>query len=124
MIYRILADLVLVLHLGFIIFALLGGLLVLWCRYAALLHIPAAIWVSLISFKGWICPLTGLENHWRLAAGSEGYAGGFVEHYILPVIYPAGLTPSLQITLGFVALAINIAIYALVVSRLAKSNKP
>ena len=92
MIYRILADLTVLLHLSFIVFALLGGISVLWYRYAAVLHLPAGIWVVLISFKGWICPLTPLENHWRQAAGLEGYEGGFVEYYVLPVIYPVGLT--------------------------------
>lgn len=121
MIYRILADLTVLLHLSFIVFALLGGISVLWYRYAAVLHLPAGIWVVLISFKGWICPLTPLENHWRQAAGLEGYEGGFVEHYVLPVIYPMGLTPSLQVTLGFIALAINVAIYVIVIVRLGKS---
>lgn len=114
MIYRILADLVVILHLMFIIFAVLGGLLVLWRGYVLLIHIPAAIWVAVISFKGWICPLTPLENQLRQAAGGEGYPGGFVEHYIIPVIYPVGLRFDVQVLLGIVAVGINIAIYALV----------
>ncbi|MDV6250478.1 DUF2784 domain-containing protein [Vibrio sp. EA2] len=114
MIYRMLADLVVILHLFFIIFALLGGLLVRWRVYMLFVHIPAAVWVAMISFKGWICPLTPLENQLRYEAGSEGYQGGFVEHYIIPVIYPAELSLDVQILLGVVAVGINIIIYGLV----------
>ncbi|AJR05257.1 DUF2784 domain-containing protein [Photobacterium gaetbulicola] len=114
MIYRMLADLVVILHLLFIIFALLGGSLVLWRGYMLLVHVPAALWVAVISFKGWICPLTPLENQLRQAAGGEGYPGGFVEHYIIPVIYPVGLRFDVQFLLGMVAIGINIVIYALV----------
>ncbi|MGR5471112.1 DUF2784 domain-containing protein, partial [Vibrio astriarenae] len=77
-----LADLVVILHHLFIIFALIGGVLVRWRSYMLFIHIPAALWVTVISFKGWICPLTPLENQLRQAAGDEGYPGGFVEHYI------------------------------------------
>ncbi|MGF1734476.1 DUF2784 domain-containing protein [Photobacterium satsumensis] len=114
MIYRILADLVVILHLLFIIFALLGGSLVLWRGYMLFIHIPAALWVAVISFKGWICPLTPLENQLRQAAGGEGYPGGFVEHYIIPVIYPVGLRFDVQVLLGIAAMGINLVIYALV----------
>jgi len=111
MTYRLLADLVVVLHLLFILFALLGGVLVLWRIYMLAIHIPTAIWVALVSFNGWICPLTPLENRLRLAAGAEGYPGGFVEHYIVPIIYPAELSFNMQILLGFVAIGISIAVY-------------
>lgn len=114
MIYRMLADLVVIIHLVFIVFALLGGLLVLWRSYMLFVHVPAALWVAMISFKGWICPLTPLENQLRHAAGGEGYPGGFVEHYIIPIIYPAGLSFDVQVLLGIAALGINIAIYAFV----------
>lgn len=114
MIYRVLADLVVVAHLLFIVFALLGGLLLLWRRSWVFIHLPAAIWVSLISFKGWICPLTPLENYLRTEAGAVGYGGGFVEHYIIALIYPVGLTPQLQMLLGVVAMLLNIGVYGLV----------
>ncbi|MDV5168646.1 DUF2784 domain-containing protein [Photobacterium rosenbergii] len=114
MMYRILADLVVIFHLLFIIFALLGGLLVIWRNIMVLVHIPAVLWVSVLSFKGWICPLTPLENQLRLAAGGEGYPGGFVEHYLIPVIYPAGFSFDVQIVLGITALMINFVIYAFV----------
>ncbi|WCE31881.1 DUF2784 domain-containing protein [Vibrio sp. SCSIO 43137] len=111
MAYRLLADLVVVLHLLFILFSLLGGMLVLWRVYMLAIHIPAAIWVALVSFNGWICPLTPLENHFRQAAGVEGYPGGFVEHYVIPVIYPAELSFNMQLMLGFAAIGINISVY-------------
>ena len=114
MIYRLLADLLVVAHLLFIVFALLGGLLLLWRRAWVFVHLPAAVWVSLISFKGWICPLTPLETYLRVKAGTGGYGGGFVEHYIIALIYPVGLTPQLQLLLGVVAMLLNIGIYGLV----------
>ena len=117
MIYRVLADLVVIIHLLFIVFALMGALLVIWRGFMVFIHIPAAIWVSVISFKGWVCPLTPLENHLRIAAGSEGYTGGFVEHYLIPVIYPANLTLNHQVVLGFIAIAINAGLYSLVFYR-------
>ncbi|MGR5244882.1 DUF2784 domain-containing protein [Vibrio sp. PNB23_22_6] len=117
MIYRMLADLVVILHLLFIIFALIGGVLVRWRSYMLFIHIPAALWVTVISFKGWICPLTPLENQLRQAAGDEGYPGGFVEHYIIPIIYPVELRFDGQVLLGLAALGINIVIYALVYYR-------
>ncbi len=103
-----------IVHLLFIGFALLGGLLLLWRSYLLFVHLPAAIWVSVISFKGWICPLTPLENHLRNTAGIEGYTGGFVEHYIIPIIYPASLTFNSQIVVGIVAVLINMGIYTFV----------
>ena len=92
MIYRALADLVLVVHLGFVLFVVLGGLLVVRWPWLAWLHVPAAVWGVLIEFMGWICPLTPLENSFRVAGGGAGYSGGFIEHYIRPILYPAGLT--------------------------------
>ncbi len=118
MIYLILADLVLIVHLLFIIFALLGGLLLIWRRYLFFVHLPAAIWAALISFKGWICPLTPLENQLRSVAGAKGYAGGFVSHYLIPVIYPVNLTLNIQILLGILVVLINIGIYCLVYYKL------
>jgi len=108
-----LADLVVIVHGLFILFVVAGGLLVLRWPRVAWLHLPAAAWGVLIEWSGWICPLTPLENTLRQAAGQAGYSGGFVERYLLPLIYPAGLTPAVQLWLGAVVLALNVAVYAL-----------
>ena len=117
MIYRTLADLVLVVHLAFVLFVVLGGLLVLRWPRAAWLHIPAAIWGVLIEYTGWICPLTPLENSFRARGGEAGYTGRFIEHYIQPVLYPAGLTRGTQIVLGSLVLLMNLGAYGILVRR-------
>lgn len=114
MIYSFLADLVLVVHLILIIFGLFGGLLYFWRRWVLVLHVPLAVWISVIEFFGWICPLTPLENSLRIAAGEPGYEGGFIERYLGPVIYPAGLTRNVQLMLGLFALSVNLAVYSVV----------
>lgn len=105
------ADLLIVAHLAFICFVVLGGLLVLKWPRVACIHIPAAVWGVLVEFQGWLCPLTPLEQHVRTAAGEAGYTGSFIEHYLLPVIYPADLTRDLQLLLGILVIVINAAIY-------------
>ena len=117
MLYRIASDGVLALHFAFVLFALLGGLLVLRTPGLAWLHLPALAWAAFVEFTGRICPLTPLEVAWRQAAGDMGYAGDFVEHYLLAVIYPEGLTHDVQITLGATVLVVNVAIYAAVLRR-------
>ena len=107
------ADGVVLLHFAFVLFAVLGGLLVPRFRALAWLHPPAVLWAALVEFAGWSCPLTPLENQLRRSAGSRGYAGGFIEHYLLPLIYPAGLTRELQIAFGFCVLAANLLVYGL-----------
>lgn len=107
-----LADLVLLLHLGFVLFVLFGALLVLRWPGLAWLHLPAVVWGAAIEFGGWICPLTPLENHFRRLAGAAGYSGGFIEEYLLAALYPAGLTREIQIMLGLLVLAVNGAVYA------------
>ena len=109
---RLLADAVVVLHLAFILFALAGGALVMVRPWLCLVHLPAAAWAAYTEFSGTICPLTPLENALRRRAGEAGYDGGFVEHYLIPVIYPAALTPTLQATLGAIVVAVNVALYA------------
>jgi hypothetical protein len=111
MLYRALADLLVVLHLAFVLFVVLGGFLVHWRRRLAWLHIPVAAWGALIEFRGWICPLTPWEQHLRQRAGEAGYTGGFIEHYLLPVLYPAGLSPGIQRTLGMFVVGINAVAY-------------
>jgi hypothetical protein len=114
MLYRLLADLVVAAHLGFVLFVVLGGLLALRWPRAAWFHIPAALWGAGIEFAAGICPLTPLENHLRALGGEAGYAGGFVEHYVLPVLYPDGLTRGVQLGLGTFVLLLNASVYMLV----------
>jgi hypothetical protein len=115
LLYNILADLIVILHLVFIIFNVLGGLLVFWKRWIAWVHIPAAFWGSIIIILGWSCPLTPLEQQLRILGGKETYSGSFISHYITSIIYPAGLTRETQIELGFTLLLINIVIYSYVI---------
>jgi hypothetical protein len=112
-----LADAVLLVHLLFIVFAVAGGLLALRWRWMPWLHLPALAWGATVEFTGWICPLTPLENALRRAGGAAGYTESFVEHYLLPLIYPAALTRELQLVLGGALLLINAVVYALVWQR-------
>ena len=107
-------------HAGFILFAVLGGLLVLWWRRMLWLHLPAALWVVLIELFGWVCPLTPLEVALRRAGGAAGYEGSFVGHYLLPLIYPASLTREIQLGLAALVVALNGSIYALVWHRIRR----
>ena len=112
MAYRGLADATVALHFAFILFVVFGGFLA-WNRtFWAWLHLPAVAWVAYLEFAGAICPLTPLENALRARAGDAGYAGGFIDHYLVPVIYPAGLTPGIQILLGSAVVALNVVVYA------------
>ena len=115
MITSITADLVLVVHFLFILCAIFGGLLTLHHRWVVWLHIPAMGWAAMISFAGWICPLTPLENALRRAAGEEVYSGGFINRYIVPVIYPEGYTREIAVAAGVAVLVINILIYSFVI---------
>ncbi|HYU32967.1 MAG TPA: DUF2784 domain-containing protein [Thermoanaerobaculia bacterium] len=122
MLYRLLADLVVLLHSGFVLFVVFGGLLALRWPRAAWFHLPAALWGAGIEFAAGICPLTPLENHFRRLGGEAGYSGGFVEHYVLPVLYPAGLTHEVQLALGMFVLVLNAVVYTLVWRRRAKPS--
>ena len=122
--YGLLADLTVLLHAAFILFAVFGGLLAVRWPRMAWLHLPAVAWAAFIEFSGRICPLTPLENHYRELAGESGYTGGFIEHYILPVIYPAGLTRNIQLGLGLGVLVVNIVAYGIVIRRSMKRMPP
>jgi len=111
MTYRILADAVLALHLAFIVFAMLGGLLVLRWPSLAWAHLPVVTWGVLVTVIGGVCPLTPLEKHLRMLAGEVPYRGDFISHYLAAVIYPAGLTRATQAALGLLLLAFNVAVY-------------
>lgn len=117
MIFRLTADAVVTFHLLFILFVLLGGLLVLRWPWAAVLHLPAMTWGAAVEFLHLYCPLTPLENALRSRAGDQGYDGGFIEHYLIPLIYPAGLTPQIQLWLGGIVLLINASVYGALLVR-------
>jgi nitrate reductase gamma subunit len=119
MAYRTLADLVVGAHALFVVFVVAGGLLALRWPWVAAVHLPAAVWGALIEFQGWICPLTPLENSLRASAGQAGYEGGFIDHYLLPVLYPAGLTQGVQVMLGSLVIAVNLVVYGLLLRRRA-----
>lgn len=123
MIHLVLADVVLVLHLAFILFAVLGGFLALRWPRAMLLHLPAAAYAVLISFVRWYCPLTPLENRLRRAGGQSGYDTGFIEHYLAPIIYPASFGRGMQVLLGTLALGLNVAVYTWIIVR-ARRRRP
>jgi hypothetical protein len=101
-------------HFLFVLFVVLGGLLVLRWPRVAYLHIPAAVWGAAIEFAGWVCPLTPLENWLRRQTGDTDYSAGFIEHYILPILYPSALTQNIQLLLGLLVLAVNVAVYSYV----------
>lgn len=124
MVYRIAADVLVVLHALFVLFVVLGGLLVLRWPRVAWLHLPAAVWGALIEFTGCICPLTPLEKSLRRVGGETGYAGGFINHYLVPLLYPSGLDRSWQIFLGCLVVMLNLAIYGrLLLDRRGKGVK-
>ena len=112
MLDRLAADAVLLIHLGFVVFVLLGGFLV-W-RWPKLfwLHLPAMVWGFLVEAMGWFCPLTDIENHFRRAAGQAGYEGGFIEHYLVPLLYPEGLTRETQYLFAAIVVGVNLVVYA------------
>lgn len=109
--YLLIANLLVLLHLAFVGFVVLGALLVLRWPRLAWIHLPCALWGALIEFAGWVCPLTPLEIRFRQLGGQAGYAGGFIEHYLLPVLYPQNLTRSVQVALGTLVLILNAATY-------------
>jgi hypothetical protein len=115
--YRILADLVVGVHALFVVFVVAGGLLALRWPWVVAAHLPAAAWGAMIELRGWICPLTPLEKSLRAAAGQAGYPGGFIEHYVLPVLYPAGLTRGVQLGLASLVIAVNLLVYGMVLQR-------
>lgn len=119
MLYRVAADAVIVAHLAFVLFVVLGGWLVVYRPRLAWLHVPALAWAAFAEFSGRICPLTPLEVALRQRAGEAGYAGDFVEHYLLALIYPGGLTGELQMLIGAAVLPVNLAVYWLLWRRRA-----
>ena len=117
MINLLLADLTILVHGLFIAFAVLGGFLALWRPWIAYLHVPAVIWAAYVEFSGRICPLTPLENHFRQLGGEAGYTGGFIAHYLTPLIYPEGLTREIQYAIGTFVVLVNLVAYVLLLRR-------
>lgn len=117
MVFRFLADATVIFHLAFVAFVVAGGVLVAWWPRVAWGHLPAAAWGAWVEFAGWVCPLTPLENWLRSQGGGAGYGTSFVEHYLLPVLYPSSLSRELQYALGGLVLLINAVVYAVVVLR-------
>ncbi len=120
---RWLADGVVLFHFAFVVFAVLGGFLVVRWRRLAWLHVPCAVWGFLIEAEGWICPLTYLENDLRRRAGQQGYPGGFIEHYLIPVLYPVGLTRDLQLVFASLVVAANAVAYGWVLLRWRRERR-
>jgi hypothetical protein len=112
MLWRVLANVIVFVHLLSILFIVFGGFLTWRWRWLAWVHVPFAVWGMMLEYFGWICPLTPLENHFREKAGLAGYSGGFVEHYLLPVIYPENLTVNTQLVLAAIVLVVNLIAYA------------
>ena len=115
--YQLLADLLVVVHLLFIIFVVIGGIFVIYRPRLALLHLPSAAWGAAVELCGWFCPLTPLENYLRLSGGGKVYDGDFIEHYLLPIIYPQNLTATGQQILGILVIAINLIFYTLAIRK-------
>jgi hypothetical protein len=113
----LLADLLVVVHAAYVVFVVVGGFLAWRWRTVAWWHVPAAAWGVAVELAGWSCPLTPLENALRARAGGAGYHGGFIEHYVEPLLYPVGLTVPHQIVLGCFALAVNLVAYGVLVRR-------
>lgn len=119
----LLADALVLVHLAFILFVVAGAVLLFRWPRLVWLHIPAVLWGAYVEFSGTICPLTPLENQWRARAGQAGYEGGFIEHYVLPVMYPAGLTAGTQLWLGAGVVLVNAALYAVWLARRRRARR-
>ena len=114
--YSFFSDIVIVLHFLYVVFALVGGVLSIWWRKIVWLHLPLALWAAFISFVGWVCPLTFLENWLRIKGGGTAYSEGFIAKYIEPILYPASLTHCHQVVLGIIVIVLNLAIYGYIFS--------
>jgi len=111
MLYRLSADLIVIVHLAFVLFVLLGGVLVLKWPRLVWLHLPAVVWGAFVEFSGWICPLTPLENWLRTQAGEATYTGDFIVQYLAGILYPAALTRAVQVVFGTAVIVVNLTAY-------------
>jgi len=121
--YLFLATLIVCTHACFIVLVVAGGLVVLRRPWFAWVHVPAAVWGAWIELSGGICPLTPLENMLRARAGAEGYAGDFLDHYVVSLIYPAGLTREMQLALGAAVIVLNVVVYTIALKRRASRTR-
>jgi len=124
MLDAIAADAVLIVHFAFVAFVVAGGALVLRWPRLAWLHVPAVFWGTLVELTGWVCPLTPLENALRRAAGEPGYGGDFVQHYLVPLLYPEGLTRGMQSLLALAVIAANALFYGILLARMRDREPP
>lgn len=122
--YGLLAGVVVLVHVTFVLFAGLGGLLVLRRPRLAWLHVPTVVWAAFVELTGRVCPLTPLENTFRQRAGLDGYSGDFVARYVFPLLYPDGLTRRSQIAIGLCVIGVNVAIYARLALRAGRRRLP
>lgn len=122
LVYQLLADLIVLAHVAFVVFAVFGGLVAARWRWLVWIHLPAVIWAAIVEFFGWFCPLTPLENWLRQRGGERGYASDFIARYILPTLYPEELTREVQIALGAFVILINLTIYTWIF-RTRKTNR-
>jgi hypothetical protein len=116
-VYNVLANAIVLAHFLFIAFIICGGLLVIRWPHIAIVHLPAAVWGTFVEIFGWICPLTPLENHFRLLAGNSSYSGDFIARYLMPVIYPENLTATIQQVFGGLVIIINLIFYIIVIQK-------
>jgi len=121
--FGLLADATVVLHAGFVAFVVLGGLLVLRVPRLAWVHLPAAAWGAWVEFSGGLCPLTPLENWLRARAGQTTYTADFIDHYLMPVLYPSALSRDLQWTLGGLVIVVNVAVYVVLLRRRPRGGR-
>ena len=124
MIYSFLADLLVLFHLVFILYVIAGALLIFKWPKTLWVHLPACFWGMTVEFSGWICPLTPWEIHLRRLAGEEGYTGSFIEHYLIPIIYPSGLNRGIQMLMGSIVLIVNLSLYTLILIKKRKRKTP
>ena len=117
MVYRTLADFVLIVHFAFVVFAVFGAFLVVRWHWLVWIHVPLALWDVVVEFTGWFCPLTHLEHWLRAKSVMTVQDIGFVEQYLLPLLYPTALTRRLQVVLGAIVLGINGLIYSWILRR-------
>jgi hypothetical protein len=122
MLPRLLADFILLFHFAFIVFAIFGGILVLYKRWILWIHVPVILWASVVNLADWVCPLTPLENMFYSMAGQAGYERGFIEHYITPIVYPNSMPRELELVAGVSILVWNIIVYAFVAFRVRRRH--